>query len=180
MHSRWTFPNYIPLYHCTGDIRFLKEKKKRHWRVGRTKNGNTNRNNLIVQNVTAGTIKELCWCIESLYSLPFSCHTETQGWQPRSISRSCLANHSFVPNCMHKPLPRQSALQLRFQGAERHRCLSTDWLNVYLKQTRFSRRLEIRKERENQSYIQKDIKKNVVYASEDVLRTKDEFGSWRK
>lgn len=55
--------------------------------------------------------------------------------------------------------------------------MSTDWLNVYLKQTRFSRRLEIRKERENQSYIQKDIKKNVVYASEDVLRTKDEFGS---
>lgn len=33
------------------------------------------------------------------------------------------------------------------------------------------------KKRENQHYIQKDIKKNVVHASKDVLRTKDEFGS---
>lgn len=60
MHSRGTFPNCIQLDPPYWEyFLFEEKKKKRYCRVGRTKNGNTSRNNIIVQNVTAGKIKGL-------------------------------------------------------------------------------------------------------------------------
>lgn len=53
--------------------------------------------------------------------------------------------------------------------------MSVHRLAEYIFETRFSRKLEIRKERID--VIKRDIRKKVVHTSEDVLRTKDEFGS---